>query len=247
MNEVPEELLKSIIRLIQSDQDRGNPPPSAEGIAVRLGRSEGNIKRACLTLESHGLVRASRAAAEHTNPSYTISREGTAAVREAEGAARDEVVNALLRATARVFKSDLGVEIRLGGGEVREDQATTEDLSIFIRVSGRFEGSIFFGLDRGVAREILTIAFRRPPSGINEKAIRVMNTLVNRIADAARRDFEAAGYIVHLSPASTVQPVGTRITTLGVPQIVATLQSKRGPIMVHVSLREVPERGALAA
>lgn len=164
-----------------------------------------------------------------------------------ETTARDKIVNALLRATAMVFKNDLGIELQLEGGVVCEDQATTEDLSVFVRVTGSVEGCVFFGLDRVVAREILTIVLRRPPAGIDERALRILNRIVERIVGHARDEFAADGYSVDVSPASTVQPAGTRITTLGVPQIVAVLRSKRGPVVVHMVLRDVPRPEALAA
>lgn len=246
-NAVPPELLKTVVELIQAAEDRGERAPTVEEIAIQLRQIEGKIKRACEALESQGLVRASQAAAEHTNPGYTITREGTTEGRGEETAARDRIVNSLLRATSRVFKTDLGIDLRLAGGEVRHDQVTTEDLSVFVRVTGSIEGCVFFGLDRTVARELLTIVLRRPPPGIDQRALRILNTLVDRISGLARVELAAAGYSVDISPASTVQPIGMRITTLGVPQVVATLQSKRGPVVVHVVLREAPDRDALAA
>lgn len=246
-NAVSPELLMAVVEFIRAARDRGASKPTAEEIAIHLRQTEGKIKRACAVLESHGLVRASRAAAEHTNPGFTIMAEGTTVVRDEEAAARDRIVNTLLRATARVFKSDLGIDLRLAGGEERHDEATTEDLSVFVRVTGNIEGCIFFGLDRMVARELLTILLRRPPSGIDERALRILNKLVERIVGFARAEFAAAGYSMDVSPASTVQPAGMRITTLGFPQIVATLRSEHGPVVVHVALRETGNRDALAA
>ncbi|MCH7643001.1 MAG: hypothetical protein IIC30_06955 [Chloroflexi bacterium] len=168
-------------------------------------------------------------------------------MRNQETAVRDKMVNALLRATARVFRSDLGIDLRFIGSTVREDQETTEDLSIFVRLTGSVEGCVFFGLDRGMAREILAIVLRRPSAGIDERAIRILNRIVERIAGHARDEFMAGGHSIEISSASTVQPSGLRITTLGVPQVVAVLRSKRGPVMVHMVLREVPQADALAA
>ncbi len=168
-------------------------------------------------------------------------------MREQKPSERDKIVNALLRATARVFKRDLGIDLRLAGGMVSEDQATTEDLSVFVRFAGRFEGCVFFGLNRGVAREILAIVFRRPPAGIDDRALRVLNRIVERIVGHARDELAASGFNVDITSASIVQPAGTRITTLGAPHVVAILQSKRGPVVVHIVLRDTPQRRALAA
>jgi hypothetical protein len=44
-----------------------------------------------------------------------------------------------------------------------------------------------------------------------------------------------------------VRPAGIRITTLGITQVVATLDSQLGPIIVHVVLRETPVEDQLAA
>lgn len=168
-------------------------------------------------------------------------------MRNQETGVRDKMVNALLQATARVFRSDLGIDLRFIGSTVREDQETTEDLSVFVRLTGSVEGCVFFGLDRGMAREILAIVLRRPSAGIDERAIRILNRIVERIVGHARDEFMAGGHSIEISSASTVQPSGLRITTLGVPQVVAVLRSKRGPVMVHIVLREVPQADALAA
>ena len=70
-------------------------------------------------------------------------RAEEAKVPDQETAVRDKMVNALLQATVGVFRSDLGVDLRLDGSEVSEAQATTEDLSVFTRFTGRIEGCVF--------------------------------------------------------------------------------------------------------
>jgi len=61
------------------------------------------------------------------------------------------------------------------------DQATTKEVSVFMRVSGEFNGSVYYGLDRVVAIEVVTIAKRRPASGMSSESLRILNELVGQI------------------------------------------------------------------
>ncbi len=246
-NTVPPELMKSVVDFIRVAGEKGFPAPTAEQLAVELRQTEGSIKRACALLESHGLVRASRKATEHTNPSYTVPRQARPSAPGQEAGTRERVVHSLLRATASVFKSDLKVDLRLAGNEIRDDQATTEDLSVFVRVNGEYEGNICFGLSRNVARALIGVVARQRITSINRPGLRILNMLVDRIVALALSELVASGYFIDVHPASTVQPAGMKITTLGVQQIVATLESRHGPVIVHFVLREAQADDALAA
>ncbi|MDP6822525.1 MAG: hypothetical protein QF554_04460 [Dehalococcoidia bacterium] len=246
-NTVPPELMKSVVDFIRAAEESGFPAPTAEQLAVKLRQTEGSINRACALLESHGLVRASQKTSEHTNPSYTISRQARSPAPVNETGTRDRIVNGLLRATAAVFRSDFKVDLRLAGGEIRDDQATTEDLSVFVRVNGQYQGSICFGLSRNVARALIGEVARRHITSINQPGLRILNMLADRIVALARSELGASGYFIDVHPAATVQPAGMKITTLGVRQVVATLEGRHGPIVVHVVLREAQAVDAIAA
>ena len=198
-------------------------------------------------MEAQGSIIASRSASEHTNPSYVASQQAASIPEDDEAAARDKIVNTILRATSAVFISNLKVDIRLAGGELKDDQVTTEDLSIFIRVTGRLEGNICFGLNRKVARELIGIIGQQRVTSINKDGVQKLNSLANRILSVARGELQANGCSIDVWPASLVQPIGLRITTLGAQQVVATLNSQIGPIVVHVVLRETPVEDELAA
>lgn len=235
---VPEELLKSVMGLVRSYEERSNPAPTARDMAAGLGFNEREIRWACSALEADGLVRATQTSMNNY-PGYmsaTGMPEHTPDPERAES--RNKIVFALLRSTAKVFKSELGIDVQLAGGEVRQDEVTTEDISVFLRVAGEIEGSVYYGLDRSVARELLAIAQRQKIGGINAESIHVLNTLITQVGDRASSELGAVGYDVEISPASTVQPVGMKIATHGIPQIVARLECESGPISAHVSLQE---------
>ncbi|MDP6822524.1 MAG: chemotaxis protein CheX [Dehalococcoidia bacterium] len=270
---VPEELLKAVVDLVRAYEDRSNPPPTTLDMAAGLGLNEREVRLACSTLEADGLVRPLHTS-QLAGPGYATAGERAPAVTQApattpepppEPAAaskpdpaseadtpesvrdRKRMVFALVRSTARVFKSELDIDVQMEGGEVREDEATSEDLSVFLRVNGQIEGSVYYGMNRAVALELLSTAQRRPIGGVDAESLLVLNTLVGRIGDHIRGEFAAAGFSVEISPASTVQPAGTKITTRGIPQIVANLKSEFGPIYAHVSLRKAVVETPLAA
>jgi CheY-specific phosphatase CheX len=241
---VPEELLNSVMELVQTYEDRSNPAPTAKDMASGLGLDLKAIKLACSALEADGRVRATHTS-KRSAPGYAIagneainlSFERVYGKRATEPEVkRNKLIFAFLRSTARVFKSDLGIDVRLNGGVVRMDDATTEDVSVFMRVSGEFNGSVYYGLDRAVAVELVAIVRRRPASGMSAESLKILNDLVGQIGGQVQREFASAGYRVDISPASTIQPAGMRISSNGVPQVVTTLKSPMGPIAAHVSL-----------
>lgn len=151
---------------------------------------------------------------------------------------RNKVVSAVLRSTALVFKSKVDVDIQVSENEVREDLVTTEDISVFLRVTGEIEGSVYFGFDRSVALGLLEAARQDPSEGINARSIKIFNDLVTHVGGQARHELSKIGYDVDVSPAASVQKVGMRVTTHGYPQVVTTLDTWSGPIEAHVSLQE---------
>lgn len=247
VNTVPVELMRSVVELIAVAEKSGSPALAVEQLAATLSQSEGMIERASAYLEAQGSIRASRKASAYNGPSYITSQQAASMQEDEEAVARGKIVNTVLRATSVVLRSNLKVDIRLAGGELKNDQVTTEDLSIFIRVTGRLEGSICFGMSRKIARELIEVITRQRVKSIDQQGVRILNSLIDRIVHVAGGELQASGYSVDVWPASTVQPSGLRITTLGVPQVVATLNSQRGAIVVHVVLRETPFEDELAA
>ena len=154
---------------------------------------------------------------------------------------------AFLRSAARVFESELGIDVQLTGEEMRQDSVTTEDISVFLRVSGQIKGSIYFGMDRAVALELLTIERRHPASGIGAKSITNWNRLVGRIGGHVQCEFAGAGYSVGISSASTIRPIGMKIARFSAFHIVANLDIEKDPITAHMSLRRSTSEGVLAA
>ena len=215
-----------------------------------MRQSEETIKRACAYLEAQGSIRTSGNASNasgHAAPGYVTSQPEASIPQDDESVARDKIVKTVLRATVAVFRSNLKVGIKLAGSELKDDQETTEDLSIFIRVSGRLDGSICFGLSRKVARELVETITRQRVTSFDQNGIRVLNALADRVVQFASAELQTSGSSIKLWPASTVHPAGMRITTLGVSQVVTTLNSQLGPIVVHIVLRDTPVEEELAA
>ena len=56
MVRIPDEFLRSILGLLEAYEDRNNPSPTSEDIALRLGESVEVVTRACRKLEISGVV-----------------------------------------------------------------------------------------------------------------------------------------------------------------------------------------------
>lgn len=236
MNAVPNELLMALARALASSQKREVAPPTIEQLAVHFRQSPDVIKRAFGVLKARELQNVSRAPSGRTNPgrSQRLNPVGNA-------------VNSLLRATVQTFRSDLKLDLLLGEQAFRHDQVTTEDFSVYVQITGALEGSVCFGVSRQAARHLIGVVARRRIGSVDSSSLLILNRLVDRIMNRTRSHLDQNGHPIFTSPASTIYPSGMKITTLGMPQCVANLRSKFGPVVVHAVLAETSGHNRLAA
>ncbi|MBT3941414.1 MAG: hypothetical protein HOC77_09540 [Chloroflexi bacterium] len=250
MKTVPRELLMSIFHAITSAEENGLPPLTAGQLAIQFRQTDAAIKKACAVLEANGKIQASVKSPEHPDPSYTPISPADGVVQISGAEAPAQGMNSILKATIHTFRAGMNLDLRLVGQAVSEDQVTTEDLSIYARVTGDLEGSVCFGIRRDVARLLLSVIARRRVGTIGQAGLSALHNVADRIVVVARADLAKYGYSIDVSPSSTVYPMGMKITTHGVPQAVATLKCRYGAVAVHVVLQESPQQnedGAAAA
>ena len=151
---------------------------------------------------------------------------------------RQDFINPFLAAVEHVFQSEFGWDLKFCGTEVADDQVTSEDLTVFIGVTGRVEGNVFYGFTSSMARSVLGVMLERPRSRMDEVAQSALGELANMITARAGVGLEAAGYPTRLTPPTLVQPMGRTFTIFGIPQILVRFECERGPFPIRVSLRE---------
>ena len=159
----------------------------------------------------------------------------------------DRALNSLLRAAIQIFRADLEIDLQPVARIFSHEQVTTEDYSVFVRVTGQMEGSVCLGINRKVARHLLGVVAQRRVGAIDRPGILILNKIANRIFDRFRADLSKNGYLIDTTGASTVHPAGMRITTLGMPQTVVTLRSHFGPVSMHVVLVATPVENGIVA
>jgi CheY-specific phosphatase CheX len=243
--------MKSIVDLVSTIEKNGVAALNTKEVAISLGQTEDTIRRASALLEYHGHLRMTRTGSDLRAQSFTLTTPGQSPIQtptqDAEGASRDRVVTALLRGTSRYFKSKLNMGVTLTGGETRDIQETTEEFSVFVRVSGQLEGSICFGLSRIAASAVIDAIVGQHIGGIDDHSVQFLNSMANRIIASTCAELAIADCSFEVLPASTVRSSGMRITTNGTPQVIATLSSEHGLVVVHVVLRDPEADKTLAA
>ena len=234
----------SIVRAISSARKRDATPFTADRLAIQFRQPPSVIVQACAVLEARGVLHVSQQSSELTNPTYTLVPQAPQA--ESSNIV-GEAASSVLRATVQTFRSNLNLDLQLADRAFTLDQVTTEDLSIFARVTGDLEGSVCFGISQPVARQLLGIVTRRQVGTIDQSGILILNKIADRILGVTRSDLGKRGHSIDVSSASTLYPAGMKITTLGMPQSVATMRSRIGPVMVHVVLGETSVVNGVAA
>ncbi len=115
---------------------------------------------------------------------------------------------------------------------------TTAEITAVIGVSGELEGSVLYGFGNGTS---LALAGRMMGVTIvehNEVSLSAVGELANMITGNAATQLSNAGYSCTISPPIMIEMVGSRIATVGGPQMLATFNSELGDLNIRISLKE---------
>lgn len=155
-----------------------------------------------------------------------------------------EFANPFLNAARHVFWTKLGQDLKVTRVELVDDRVTSEDITVFLGITGQVEGTVFYGFEDAVACAVITILRGQPTAGMDRTALSTLGELAAMITNTASTHLAAAGHSTGLTPPALIRPKGRRFTTLGIPQVHVCFGSRCGPFSVRVSLREKPQKAA---
>ncbi len=153
---------------------------------------------------------------------------------------KQEYVNPFLSPAIRVWQKELGQPLAMVSAEGMANRFTTEDITAAIGVSGRLQGSVFYGFPAGTARAVIDKMVGRGFELSSEMALSALGEIANVITGNAATELASIGYHCNISPPFMIVPAGTLITSVVGRQILVTFGSPMGTFKIRVSLTETP-------
>ena len=154
---------------------------------------------------------------------------------------KEEYVNPFLAPAKLVWEKELGQTLELASTDLVSHQFTTEDITALIGVSGQLQGSILYGFTTETAAAAVGIMLGEGVEAPNGLALSALGEIANMITGNAATEVAGLGYACHISPPVMLEPMGSRISTLGGPQILVTFTSALGPLHIRISLYKANE------
>lgn len=151
---------------------------------------------------------------------------------------RAEYINPFLGAATAVLQAETHSEVRKGVVGLADGPLVSDDVTVWIGVTGQVKGVVLLNVSERTAKEIVGAMLGEPVAVWDPRAESGIAELANVIIGRASADLETAGYPCRISPPTVVVGRGTTISTLNIKRLAIPLQTRFGAISIHVALQE---------
>ncbi len=134
--------------------------------------------------------------------------------------------------------NDIAALVEFTGAKMISNAFTTAEITAVIGVSGELEGSVLYGFGHGTSLALAGRMMGETVTEHNEVSLSAVGELANMITGNAATQLSGAGYACAISPPIMIEMIGSRIATVGGPQILATFNSDLGDLNIRISLKE---------
>ena len=156
---------------------------------------------------------------------------------------KEEYINAFLAPAKMVWDRELGQTLEFDTAEIATDQFTSEDVTAIIGISGKLEGTVLYGFPQDTVKAVVATMVGEDAEGVtDELGLSALGEIANMITGNAATKLAQEGYPCDISPPVIIEPMGSRFTTLGGPQILVKFKSDLGMLTVRISLNEARPR-----
>ena len=152
---------------------------------------------------------------------------------------KEDFVNSFLAPARLVWEKELGQTLDLVNAQMVSNQFTTDDLTAVIGISGRLHGNVLYGFSEQTTHSIVSAILGDESAEVSsEIRLSAIGEIANVITGNAATRLAEMGYRCEISPPVIIEPVGTRLTTIGSSQILVNFSSPIGALTVRISLYE---------
>lgn len=151
---------------------------------------------------------------------------------------RAEHINPFLGAATAVLQTETRAEVRKGTVGLADGPLVSDDVTVWIGVTGHVKGVVLLNVSERTAKEIVGAMKGEPVAVWDDEVESGIAELGNVIIGRASAELDSAGYPCRISPPTVVVGRGTQISTVHIKRLVIPLETRHGAISIHVALRE---------
>jgi chemotaxis protein CheX len=163
------------------------------------------------------------------------ARHDTIPVRP--GALQVRLVACYADAAAQVLALETGATVIRLGLQVQKDPYTSDQVTAMIGVSGSLAGSVYLSMSESTALAVVGMMLGQTSTGLDELAQSGIAELVNVVAGAAGVGLSELGFTTSITPPLLLVGAGARLSSVEIQRLVVPLETRCGPIAIHVALR----------
>ena len=147
-------------------------------------------------------------------------------------------LNPFLDAAADVLFAEANITSSRGSISLQKSALTSSEVTVLISIIGQIQGVVLFGMSTPTSLAIVSRIVDQQFDELNGLAQSGIAELGNVISGKATINLSNSGYQTTISPPTLVIGRGAQISTLDFSRIVVPLETKVGPIMIHLAVRE---------
>ena len=156
---------------------------------------------------------------------------------------KEEYVNSFLAPAIMVWEKELGETLTVLAKDLVSNHFTSDDITAVIGVSGRLEGNVLFGFSEETALAMVSKMLDEQITDVHgEIALSAVGEIANMITGNAATRLSQIGYPCSISPPVIIEPMGSKFTIAGGPQIRVNFSSELGFFTVRIYLYETALR-----
>ncbi len=154
-------------------------------------------------------------------------------------------LNPFVEAAADVLYAEANITATRGNISLQKSSLTTSEVTVLISILGQIQGVVLYGMSTPTSLAIVGRIVDQTFDELNGLAQSGIAELGNVISGKATINLSNCGYQTTISPPTLVIGRGAQISTLDFSRIVVPLETKVGPISIHLAVREVESPSAL--
>jgi chemotaxis protein CheX len=150
-------------------------------------------------------------------------------------------LNPFLEAAADVLHAEANLSSNRGNLSLQKSSLTGSEVTVLISIIGQVQGVVLFGMSTPTSLAIVSRIVDQQFDELNGLAQSGIAELGNVISGKATINLSNSGYQATISPPTLIIGRGAQISTLDFSRIVVPLETRVGPFIIHLAVREVLE------
>jgi len=148
-----------------------------------------------------------------------------------------DMVNPFVAAAREVLRMELDEEIGRGKIRLTKSSDTSDEVTAMIAVTGQVRGLVLYTMSTATACELAGAMIGQPCEELDALGESAIAELANMITGRAGVFLEANAVRADISPPALILGRGSCISTVDLARLVVPLETRCGPIAIHLALR----------